>query len=427
MDNNELYHYGVLGMRWGVRKDPERSRARRIARADSYDYASARYARKAAKNRRRANSGLARLTGFDTYLGLRSDLQSMKSSKYRERAARLRSGVSRELLRAKELTAKSGKFVEKANDIATTPDRYKRMSTDDARSKIISYRDRSYKNFDRAKRLDPNASVNFSVGNSVYEEMTGPKASLDNVWNNVIPNNFEKNYGEPLYKDRSNMKHSGISMRDVMEFSEYLDDCGATLQHAAIRKSRSKYKGGFINGKNTSEYNHDYYIHNQDKWKDNRPHSRKRGEPTSSRLPYARKDAFSVSGTGSYHDPYVYTVHNFNTYYEAVIEAKRRVDAGELRYNKERDTYYGFGPNGRASYARFELSDLGRDSYVNTVGKINGSQYAIGVNGIIRRNSGVKTKKANSGNSSSTNIRRKGHRARDRRVKVYDWDKVKNN
>lgn len=32
-------------------------------------------------------------------------------------------------------------------------------------------------------------------------------------------------------------------------------------------KSRSKYKGGFIKGKNTSEYNHDYYIHNRDKWK----------------------------------------------------------------------------------------------------------------------------------------------------------------
>lgn len=46
------------------------------------------------------------------------------------------------------------------------------------------------------------------------------------------------------------------------------------LQHASVAgsdgvsttKSRSKYKGGFVNGKNTSEYNHDYYIHNKDKW-----------------------------------------------------------------------------------------------------------------------------------------------------------------
>lgn len=34
-----------------------------------------------------------------------------------------------------------------------------------------------------------------------------------------------------------------------------------------IFKSKSKYKGGFKKGKNTKEYNHDYYIHNKDKWK----------------------------------------------------------------------------------------------------------------------------------------------------------------
>lgn len=36
------------------------------------------------------------------------------------------------------------------------------------------------------------------------------------------------------------------------------------LEHA----SKSKYKGGFTkDGKNTSAYNHDYYIHNKEKWK----------------------------------------------------------------------------------------------------------------------------------------------------------------
>lgn len=33
------------------------------------------------------------------------------------------------------------------------------------------------------------------------------------------------------------------------------------------KQSHSKYKGGFVKGKNTSEYNHDYYIHNKEKWK----------------------------------------------------------------------------------------------------------------------------------------------------------------
>lgn len=32
------------------------------------------------------------------------------------------------------------------------------------------------------------------------------------------------------------------------------------------KKKGSQYKGGFKDGKNTSEYNHDYYIHNKDKW-----------------------------------------------------------------------------------------------------------------------------------------------------------------
>ena len=34
--------------------------------------------------------------------------------------------------------------------------------------------------------------------------------------------------------------------------------------------SKSKYRGGFIKGVNTKEYNHDYYIHNKDKWKNDR-------------------------------------------------------------------------------------------------------------------------------------------------------------
>lgn len=39
------------------------------------------------------------------------------------------------------------------------------------------------------------------------------------------------------------------------------------IVHASTKKSKSKYKGGFKNGKNTSEYNHDYYMKNKDKWK----------------------------------------------------------------------------------------------------------------------------------------------------------------
>lgn len=47
---------------------------------------------------------------------------------------------------------------------------------------------------------------------------------------------------------------------DEIEHSDY-------LMHFSLFKSKSKYKGGFKKGKNTKEYNHDYYIHNKDKWK----------------------------------------------------------------------------------------------------------------------------------------------------------------
>ena len=48
---------------------------------------------------------------------------------------------------------------------------------------------------------------------------------------------------------------------------------------------KSRYKGGFkkvgSRFNNTSEYNHDYYEKNKDKWK-NRPHSRVRKSATNS-------------------------------------------------------------------------------------------------------------------------------------------------
>ena len=50
----------------------------------------------------------------------------------------------------------------------------------------------------------------------------------------------------------------------------YHIDYSESLEHfdlGGLFKSKSKYKGGFKKGKNTKEYNHDYYIHNKDKWK----------------------------------------------------------------------------------------------------------------------------------------------------------------
>lgn len=66
------------------------------------------------------------------------------------------------------------------------------------------------------------------------------------------------------------------------------------LEHA----SKSKYKGGFTkDGKNTSAYNHDYYIHNKEKWKDNE------GNPNENPFGYEDKYeqaaiSYDPNGTG---------------------------------------------------------------------------------------------------------------------------------
>lgn len=72
---------------------------------------------------------------------------------------------------------------------------------------------------------------------------------------------------EPFFivEDSLDQKLDGIAplIHDDLSKSDYLEH----FDLGKIFKSKSKYKGGFKKGKNTKEYNHDYYIHNKDKWK----------------------------------------------------------------------------------------------------------------------------------------------------------------
>lgn len=84
-------------------------------------------------------------------------------------------------------------------------------------------------------------------------------------------------------------------------------------------KSKSKYKGGFIKGKNTKEYNHDYYIHNKEKWKNNVMSTIQAVADTAARTYHNIKDAFRnqkpkvvTKGAGAH--KYVYRIKNGNRY-----------------------------------------------------------------------------------------------------------------
>lgn len=45
------------------------------------------------------------------------------------------------------------------------------------------------------------------------------------------------------------------------------------------RKNQSPYGGGFIKGKNTSEYNHNYYVKNKHRWRNKKHKSKKKNNP----------------------------------------------------------------------------------------------------------------------------------------------------
>lgn len=114
------------------------------------------------------------------------------------------------------------------------------------------------------------------------------------------------------------------------------------------RKNASPYKGGFIKGKNTSEYNRSYYQSNKDKWKDNRKHrdprsALERGIAQTRRL-VQREAGMSMNEVdniiGLFHeDPVVKFVKKFhNMLFNNDIIGNLRAAYKRIDWKKEIDT-----------------------------------------------------------------------------------------
>lgn len=65
MPDQELKHYGVKGMKWGVRKNPSKTYARASREADKRKANVVKYQQKATKQRLKTNKRLARVSLTD--------------------------------------------------------------------------------------------------------------------------------------------------------------------------------------------------------------------------------------------------------------------------------------------------------------------------------------------------------------------------
>lgn len=157
MDNEYLAHYGVLGMKWGVRKDPDRAYSKSIEKLRKIDSAhakaQARVAAMDAKNYRYKANKLANksanaynksgaLTSKAGKLSSKSSKLQMKSEKLKNKALRAMSTDKRQKLdnKSQKLAAKSLKLSDKSAKLVDKAGKYERKAKAlDAKSKNLAY------------------------------------------------------------------------------------------------------------------------------------------------------------------------------------------------------------------------------------------------------------------------------------------------